>query len=844
MSLLKYKNILKILLTAIVVLSIASCNQISVKQIESNNYNERVRFLIIHYTTIDYAESIRVLTAKDSVSAHYIIPESNDPTYDGDIKTIQLVDESKRAWHAGVSYWQGQHGLNDQSIGIELVYKAPCAKEIFEEKNTQPKFNQLNQHASEQRSCFYPEFDPKQISTLIKLIKKIQKDNPEITAERIIGHADITPNRRTDPGPKFPWHRLYKEGIGAWYETETSEKYWQLFQKYKPSVGLIQAALRAYGYGVIETGILDSATINALTVFQMHFTSWQTDGKANNSTIAPLFALIEKYRSSRLEKLLTRYELEKANETVIRTPPLNGQINGIYPKKEPSDRLLVNNRSFFKSYKEQGQLKIRSLGAKSAKIFINGKQVISKKLTVLKLAKKEGLKSNIPNNLWTTIDISKLTRDGNNTIKIIDILPKDSKVEINIPFPKLSKGTPSSVGFSNKKLAKIDHLINQEIANGFPGATLLIARKGKIIKETAYGYSNRYSSDTTPLSNPTKMKTSTLFDLASNTKMYATNYAMMKLSSDGQLNVNLPINHYIKEYQGSGRGSRLVSDLLSHSAGYPPVVNFHDKHGNKFGEEYFSHNKNKTQNLLINKVPFVMGRGLKSTYSDIDYLLLGTLIERITGMPLDEYVESIIYKPLGLNRTLFNPLEKNIALTDLAATELQGNTRAGELSFDNIRTNVVHGEVHDEKAFYSMQGVAGHAGLFSTAKETAILASVMLNRGGYGDVTLFNKSEMDQFTKPIALDITQGLGWRRAGNGERAWQFGPYASSYAIGHTGWTGTVTIIDPFYDLIIVLLTNKKHTEIIETDEGKKFKGDTFETGKYGSIISLVYEAFLEK
>jgi len=835
------KAIINQRLVLIFILFITSCSQLTINEITSNNYNERIRYLVIHYTTIDYAESVQVLTAKDSVSAHYLIPESNDPTYNKAIKAIQLVNESKRAWHAGRSYWQGQHNLNDQSIGIELVYKAPCTKQEF---NNQEKYSPLdiglNQHAEELLSCFYPEFDPKQIDVLIKLIKQIQKNNPEISAERIIGHADITPNRRTDPGPQFPWQQLFKEGIGAWYETETSNKYWQMFQTNHPSIGLIQSALRAYGYGVIETGVLDPSTINALSVFQMHFTPWQTNGNANSKTIAPLFALIEKYRSSKLEGLLTRFKLENTANTLVIKKKITGQIDGIFPKDEASDRELVNNRAIFKAYKGQGEIKVISLGVKSVNIFINGKKLNNKTLKYLPLESKN---ENETIKHWQTFDISKYTKNGVNTIKITDILPIGSQIEINIPFPKLSKGIAKDVGFSKKKLAKIDQLINKEIDDGFPGATLVIVKNGKIIKETAYGFSSRFDKNAVQLSNPIKMSTDTLFDLASNTKMYATNYALMKLSSEGKINVNLPINHYIKEYQGNGKQSRLVSDLLSHSAGYPPVVNFHDKFNTKFGEEYFSQNKAKTQELLIKKVPFIMGREIKSTYSDIDYLLLGTLIERVTGMNLDDYVETQIYQPLGLTKTLFNPLQKNISLNNISATELAGNTSSGEITFENIRTDVVHGQVHDEKAYYSMQGVAGHAGLFSTAKEIAILASVMLNRGGYGDITFFDKSQMDQFTKPIALDITQGLGWRRAGNGERAWQFGPYASPYAIGHTGWTGTVTIIDPFYDLIIVLLTNKKHTEIIETDEGKKFKGDTFETGKYGSIISLVYEAFLE-
>ncbi|MCP3673194.1 MAG: penicillin binding protein PBP4B, partial [Gammaproteobacteria bacterium] len=442
-----------------------------------------------------------------------------------------------------------------------------------------------------------------------------------------------------------------------------------------------------------------------------------------------------------------------------------------------------------------------------------------------------------------SIDIGQYTLDGYNSLKVENIKPAGSSIVVNIPFPTLSIGKPASEGFSSKKLKKIDDLINKEIAEGFPGTTLLIAKNGKIIKNTAYGYSSRYDRNGESLAEPLAMKTDTLFDMASNTKMYATNYAVMKLVSEGSLDIHKPISEYLAEYSGEGRDSRTVKDLLTHSAGYPATVKFHTKE-NHLGERFFSQNKENTQYLLIQRVPFETGRNLKAVYSDIDYMLLGTLIERVTGMALDEYVENEIYAPLGLTHTLFNPLQKGFEINQTAATELMGNSRGGKYQFDNMRDDVIYGQVHDEKAFYSMAGVSGHAGIFSTTKDTAILASVMLNRGGYGDLRLFDKNIIDQFIKPSDLNITMGLGWRRAGNGERIWQYGPYASPYAYGHTGWTGTVTVIDPFYDLIIVLLTNKKHTEIIETEDGKKFAGDTFETGKYGSIISLVYEAFLEK
>ncbi len=820
------KIFLHIILTSISLFFINGCSGNKVRHLNSENHNDRIRYLIIHHTTIDYEKSVEALTRPNGVSAHYLIPETDDSSYSSDkLEVVQLVDEKDRAWHAGVSYWQGKTGLNDQSIGIELVYLSPCGQ------SEQPitYHTGLNSNAVSDSICFYPDYDDKQIALLIDLAKDILERHPEISPTQIIGHSDITPDRRVDPGPRFPWHRLYKAGIGAWYEQETVTEYWNQFLDSRPSIGVIQAALRAYGYGVIETGVLDAPTINALTVFQMHFRPWEVSGKITVQTSATLFALLDRYFPKSLERLQQRIENERTEISTKADSSFLGQFNGLFPQLDPNTRQLVNNRKIFKAYKSKGLLNITSDGANSADIFINGKNVSQGQ----KLTDEQSI----------SIDIGQYTLDGYNSLKIENIKPADSSLVVNIPFPTLSTGKPANEGFSIKKLKKIDNLINKEIAEGFPGATLLIAKNGKIIKNTAYGYSSRYDRNGESLAEPLAMQTDTLFDMASNTKMYATNYAVMKLVSEGRLDVQKPISEYLAEYSGEGRDSITVKDLLTHSAGYPATVKFHTKE-NHLGERFFSQNKENTQYLLTQRVPFEMGRGIKTVYSDIDYMLLGTLIERVTGMALDEYVESEIYAPLGLTHTLFNPLQKGFEINQTAATELMGNSRGGKYQFDNMRNDVIYGQVHDEKAFHSMAGVSGHAGIFSTTKDTAILASVMLNRGGYGDLRLFDKSIIDQFLKPSDLNITMGLGWRRAGNGERIWQYGPYASPYAYGHTGWTGTVTIIDPFYDLIIVLLTNKKHTKIIETENGKKFAGDTFETGKYGSIISLVYEAFLEK
>ncbi len=821
-------------LTGLLALSSCAGTGSNIRQIATENYNDRVRYLVIHFTVVDYQDSVDIFTRPDGASSHYLIPENQDESYPSDdLEVVQLVDENARAWHAGVSYWQGKNGLNDQSIGIELVSRPSC------ENYSEPleSSSRLNANAMNEKICFYPDYDDEQIKLLIKLIKGILKRHPEITETRIVGHSDITPGRKIDPGPRFPWYRLHKAGIGAWYDNESVANYWRQLQVEPASIGVVQAALKAYGYGIIETGIVDAPTINALTAFQMHFRPWEVDGKSTAATVATLFALLERYFPQQQKQLLERIESERLYAADYKDISGQGQFNGFFPVEEPSTRKLVNNKKIFKAYKGTGTLKVTSKGATSAEIFINDKQVGSQ----LALIPEQEV----------TVKINQQTQDGFNTLQVDNIKPEGSQILLNIPYPRLGKAKPESVGFSSKRLQKIDQLINEEVASGFPGATLLIAKNGKIIKYSAYGFSSRYDANGVELSQTEKMKKDTLFDMASNTKMYVTNYALMKLATEGRLDFKAPVSRYIPEYQGHGREGRTVKDLLTHSAGYAPSLHFYSKK-NDYGEQFFSQNKQYTQYLLTQKVPFEVGRNIKARYSDIDYMLLGTIIERITEMPLDEYVESEIYKPLGLEHTVFTPLQKGFEKMQIAATELRGNTRGGKIEFENIRENVIHGEVHDEKAFYSMAGVAGHAGLFSTAEDTAVLASVMLNRGGYGELGLFDKDIIDQFIKPSDLNTTIGLGWRRAANGELIWQYGPYASPYAYGHTGWTGTVTIIDPFYDLIIVLLTNKKHSSIIESqddsDDGEEdgvhyaFSGDSFETGKYGSIVTLIYEAFL--
>ena len=404
--------------------------------------------------------------------------------------------------------------------------------------------------------------------------------------------------------------------------------------------------------------------------------------------------------------------------------------------------------------------------------------------------------------------------------------------------------SPSETGFSPDKLDKVDALINSEIEQGFPGAVLQIIKDGRIVKQTAYGYKRKFADGGKLMNEFEPMGVDTLFDIASNTKMYSTNYALMKLVFEGKLDVNNPVKEYLQDYRGGKREEIRVKDLLSHIAGYESEAHFFLPNNN-LGSEFYSLDRDKTIKLLQTKVPFIYKKGKRAIYSDTDYMLLGLIIEAITGMRQDEYVEKEIFKLLGLKNTMYLPLRKDRDKNEFAATEIYGTTRGNKRDYPEIRTNVLQGEVHDEKAFYSMDGVAGHAGLFSTVHDLGILMQLVLNKGVYGDVKIFNKDVLNQFIEPSDLDITFGLGWRRAGNGDLQSLFGSYASNVAVGHTGWTGTVTVIDPYYDLSIVLLTNKKHSENYGNDlfPLEKFKGDDFLTGRYGAIVSLVYEAFLD-
>lgn len=275
---------------------VAGCTSIRTINVPSANHNSRIQYLVLHFTSEHFEESLRLLTQRTDapVSVHYLVPEPDDDTYDRrSLKIFRLVPEDRRAWHAGKSYWAGADSLNDSSVGVEIVNRSACVDNDPETEAPTP----------EDQTCTFLGFPDEQIELVIELAQDILERNPDIDPVDVIGHGDIAPTRRVDPGPLFPWKRLYDNGIGAWYDDETVMKYRRLLKTDPADMSKVQRALLAYGYEVEETGENDVQTRFALRAFQMHFRPADSSGRADGETVAILFALLEKYRPDAFKAL-------------------------------------------------------------------------------------------------------------------------------------------------------------------------------------------------------------------------------------------------------------------------------------------------------------------------------------------------------------------------------------------------------------------------------------------------------------------------------------------------------------------------------------------------------------
>lgn len=522
------------------------------------------------------------------------------------------------------------------------------------------------------------------------------------------------------------------------------------------------------------------------------------------------------------------------------------QIDQKFPIKEDEENdefdswsLLNNITRKFYGFSGQGEVSVYTNSRQSFCLFINGRKVDLK---------------GIKHEQWTTLSIGKLTKNGNNSLQISRIKfnsPTDT-FQIRVPYPSLVNCAQTKANLSNDSFRLMDMLISNEIKYGFSSAQVVVVHNGKIVKQRAYGTLNSYSEEGKRIKAGSKVTNSTLYDLASNTKMYATNFALQKLVSEKKLDLNSRVSDIFPNFKDQaddeikGKSNLTIREILQHQAGFPADPQYHNNNYDPSNSTQNRINANPvyTQNReqILEKIiatPLDYQPGTKTVYSDVDYMILGLIIEKITGQREDEYVENSIYKPLGLTHTVYNPLQKGFTKNQISASELNGNSRDHTITFNNIREHTIQGEVHDEKAFYTMQGVSGHAGLFSNATDIAVLAQTVINRGGYGNFRVFNEDTLDEFIKPKSTDSSYGLGWRRKGSGNYAWAFSNLSDASAVGHTGWTGTLTVVDPHDNTAVVLLTNERNTPIMNAKKTPNdFIGGHYLVAKYGDIVNLAF------
>ena len=343
-------------------------------------------------------------------------------------------------------------------------------------------------------------------------------------------------------------------------------------------------------------------------------------------------------------------------------------------------------------------------------------------------------------------------------------------------------GVAEDAGMSTDALSSVLDVVQTHIEKKTaPGAVVLIARRGKIVLEEALGHMS-YEVDAEAMTRQT------IFDLASVTKVAVTTTLAMMLTERGELDLDAAVQTYVPAFQGEGKAQVTVRDLFAHCSGMQSWVPF-------FRDIEASSPAEAKQAVIdaICRMPLAHPWRSKTAYSDPAYILLGELIEGISGTPLEILAEERIFGPLGMKDTHYRPPPS--LLHRIAPTE-----------FDPWRGRVVRGEVHDENCYF-VGGVTGHAGLFGTASDLAIYGQMMASGGVSDGHSYLDAETIRVWTQPAGLvpGSSRAVGWDTAPVPASPLGQGP---SMAFWHTGFTGVSLWIDPERELVAVLLTNRIH------------------------------------
>jgi serine-type D-Ala-D-Ala carboxypeptidase len=326
---------------------------------------------------------------------------------------------------------------------------------------------------------------------------------------------------------------------------------------------------------------------------------------------------------------------------------------------------------------------------------------------------------------------------------------------------------PEAMGMSSERLARIDSVVRRGIvAGGFPGAAVIIGRRGAIVWERGFG--------TLDWGSGTRVDAeATLFDVASLTKVVATSAAVMVLVDGGRVRLDDPVGRWIPEFTRGTKASVTVRDLLTHQSGLPAGRDLSPAAGSP-----------GTARRLVLETALESPPRSRTEYSDLGPEVLALVVERVSGVSFDTFVRRHLFGPLGMQSTMFRP-----------PAALRGRIAS-------TTTSALRGEVHDAAA-RALGGVAGHAGLFTTAGDLAVFAQMMLDGGTARGVRIASDHTVSLFTRRAAG--WRALGWNTCSGGASC---GRYLGPTAFGHTGFTGTSLWIDPEREMFVIVLTNWVH------------------------------------
>lgn len=378
--------------------------------------------------------------------------------------------------------------------------------------------------------------------------------------------------------------------------------------------------------------------------------------------------------------------------------------------------------------------------------------------------------------------------------------------QVIMPLAKLRMGTADEVGMNNDTLKVMDNMMAAAIAQKYmPGGQLVVVRKGVVVLNKGYG-----TLDYNPKNVVT---TETIYDVASITKVASTLQAITCLYEAGKLDLNTTIQEYLPTLTGTPHGKLTLRNILTHQAGLTPYIRHYDRTITEAclpKLHYYQKQASEMYPLPVAKDMFgsklmkdllwdwsleVPLTGVQVyDYSDVGFYVLRQVVEKIVGENIDKWVEAHIYRPLGLNNTLFNPTSR-FPVSQIAPTERD----------TYFRHQLIQGYVHDQGASMT-GGVAGHAGLFSTAYDLAVLMQMQLQKGRYGNKQFLSPETVELFTTRQFSTNRRGLGWDKPDSTKFLNYIPNLASKHSFGHSGFTGCVVWADPAEELVIVFLSNR--------------------------------------